>query len=114
MLGKLNQLQPKLFYNSLSLEQRIHKDNSLRKIKDIIDFWFIRSEVKGLYDYNGNQSIDLAVILKLMFLLFYENVKSERTLADQLPARLDWLRFCDYDIDSKTPNHSVISKARKR
>ena len=114
MLGKPNQLQPKLFYNSFSLEQRIHQDHSLRKIKNSIDFSFIRSEVKDLYGYNGNQSIDPAVILKLMFLLFYENVKSERALAEQLPARLDWLWFCDYDIDDKTPNHSVMSKARKR
>ena len=114
MLGKPNQLHPKLFYNSFSLEQRIHKDHPLRKIKDLIDFSYIRSEVKDLYGYNGNQSIDPAVVLKLMFLLFYENVKSERALADQLPARLDWLWFCDYDIDNKTPNHSVISKARKR
>jgi len=114
MLGKPNQLQPKLFYNSFSLEQRVHKDHPLRKIKNLIDFSFIRSEVKDLYGYNGNQSVDPAVILKLMFLLFYENIKSERALADQLPARLDWLWFCDYDIDDKTPNHSVISKARKR
>ena len=49
-----------------------------------------------------------------MFLLFYENIKSERALANQLPVRLDWLWFCDYDIDNKTPNHSVISKARER
>lgn len=114
MLGKPNQLQPKLFYNSFSLEQRVHEDHPLRKIKNLIDFSFIRSEVKELYGYNGNQSIDPAVILKLMFLLFYENVKSERTLAVQLPVRLDWLWFCDYDINDKTPNHSVISKARKR
>jgi len=114
MLGKPNQLQPKLFYNSFSLEQRIHEDHPLRKIKEVIDFSFIRSEVKDLYGYNGNQSIDPAVILKLMFLLFYENIKSERALATQLSARLDWLWFCDYDIDDKTPNHSVISKARTR
>ena len=114
MLGKPNQLQPKLFYNSFSLEQRVHEHHPLRQIKQIIDFSFIRSEVEDLYGYNGNQSIDPAVILKLMFLLFYENIKSERALADQLPARLDWLWFCDYDIDDKTPNHSVISKARKR
>ena len=115
MLGKPNQLQPKLFYSSFSLEQRIHKDHPLRKIKNSIDFSFIRSEVKDLYGYNGNQSIDPAVILKLMFLLFYENIKSERALANQLPVRLDWLWFCDYDIDDKTPNHSsVISKARER
>ena len=114
MLGKPNQLQPKLFYNSFSLEQRVREDHPLRKIKKRIDFSFIRSDVEDLYGYNGNQSIDPAVILKLMFLLFYENIKSERALADQLPARLDWLWFCDYDIDDKTPNHSVISKARKR
>ena len=114
MLGKPNQLQPKLFYNSFSLEQRIHKDHPLRKIKELIDFSFIRSEVKDLYGYNGNESIDPTVILKLMFLLFYENVKSERALANQLPVRLDWLWFCDYDIDDKTPNHSVVSRARQR
>jgi transposase len=114
MLGKPNQLQPKLFYNSFSLEQRVHEDHPLRKVKNLIDFSFIRSEVKDLYGYNGNQSIDPAVILKLMFLLFYENIKSERALANQLPVRLDWLWFCDYDIDDKTPNHSVISKARQR
>ncbi len=114
MLGKPNQLHPKLFYNSFSLEQRVHEDHPLRKVKNMIDFSFIRSEVKDLYGYNGNQSIDPAVILKLMFLLFYENIKSERALANQLPARLDWLWFCDYDIDDKTPNHSVISKARQR
>lgn len=114
MLGKPNQLRPKLFYNSFSLEQRVHEDHPLRKIKNLIDFSFIRSEVEDLYGYNGNQSIDPAVILKLMFLLFYENVKSERALANQMPSRLDWLWFCDYDIDDKTPNHSVISKARKR
>jgi len=114
MLGKPNQLQPKLFYNSFSLEQRVHEVHPLRKIKNLIDFSFIRSEVKDLYGHNGNESIDPAVILKLMFLLFYENIKSERALANQLPVRLDWLWFCDYDIDDKTPNHSVISKARKR
>jgi len=54
MLGKPNQLQPTLFYNSFSLEQRVHEDHPLRKIKNLIDFSFIRSEVEGLYGYNGN------------------------------------------------------------
>ncbi len=49
-----------------------------------------------------------------MFLLFYENIKSERALMSQLPLRMDWLWFCGYDLDEKTPDHSVISKARRR
>ena len=52
--------------------------------------------------------------LKLYFLLFYENVASERALMAQLPLRLDWLWFCGYDLDEPTPDHSVLSKARRR
>ena len=114
MMGKANKLEPKLFYHGVSLERRIPKDHPLRKIKQLIDFTFVHSQVESLYGKNGNESIDPAVILKMMLLLFYENIKSERHLASQLPLRLDWLWFCDYDIDDPTPNHSVISKARNR
>ena len=90
------------------------KDDPLRKIKQLVDFDFIRSQVTDCYGNNGNQSVDPAVILKLMFLLFYENVSSERVLMRKLPLRMDWLWFCDYDLDENTPDHSVLSKARRR
>lgn len=114
MMGKPNQLEPKLFYHGVSLDRRVSQDHSLRKIEQLVDFNFIRSKVADLYGKCGNSSVDPAIILKLMFLAFYENVKSERALMAQLPLRLDWLWFCGYDIDSSTPDHSVISKARHR
>jgi IS5 family transposase len=114
MMGKPNQLEPKLFYHGVSLGRRIPQDHPLRKIGKLVDFKFIRSKVADLYGTRGNKSVDPAVILKLMFLAFYENVKSERVLMSQLPLRLDWLWFCGYDIDDSTPDHSVISKARRR
>ncbi len=114
MMGKPNQLEPKLFYHGVSLERRMPNDDPLRKIKQLVDFDFIRSQVADSYGTNGNQSVDPAVILKLMFLLFYENVKSERALMRKLPLRMDWLWFCDYDLDEDTPDHSVLSKARRR
>jgi len=114
MMGKLNQLEPKLFYHGVSLDRRMPQDHPLRKIEQLIDFNFIRSKVADLYGTRGNESVDPAVILKLMFLLFYENIKSERALTAQLPLRMDWLWFCGYDLDEKTPDHSVISKARRR
>jgi transposase len=114
MLGKPKKTEPKLFYHGVSLERRMPVEHPLRRIKQLVDFDFIRSEVADLYGVNGNPSVDPAVILKLMFLLFYENVKSERALLGQLPLRLDWLWFCDYDLDEATPDHSVLSKARKR
>jgi IS5 family transposase len=32
----------------------------------------------------------------------------------RLPERLDWLWFCRYDLESELPDHSVLSKARRR
>jgi len=49
-----------------------------------------------------------------MLLLVFYNVRSERELMDTLPERLDWLWFLGYDLDSEIPDHSVLSKARKR
>ena len=114
MMGKPQYLEPKLFYHGVNLEQRVPADHPLRQIKQGIDFGFIRSRVADLYGQNGHVSVDPTVILKLMFLLFYENVTSERALMEQLPLRLDWLWFCDYDLDEATPHHSILSKARRR
>ena len=114
MMGKSQSSQPKLFYHEFSLENRLPQEHVLRKVKRLVNFDFVRSQVTDLYGANGNRSVDPAVILKLMFLLFFEDIKSERVLMEQLPLRLDWLWFCGYDIDNQTPNHSVISKARRR
>lgn len=49
-----------------------------------------------------------------MLLLIFYNVRSERELKDTVPERIDWLWFLGYDLDSEIPNHSVMSKARKK
>lgn len=81
MMGKPNQLEPKLFYHGISLDSRMPKGHPLRKIEQLVEFNFVRSKVHDLYGTRGNESVDPAVILKLMFLLFYENIKSERASA---------------------------------
>ena len=78
MMGKPKKAEPKLFYHGLSLERRIPQDHPLRKVKEAIDFTFVRPEVKGVYGQKGHASVDPSVILKLMFLLFYENNKLKR------------------------------------
>ena len=49
-----------------------------------------------------------------MLLLIFYNVRSERELMDTISERIDWLWFLGYDLDSEIPNHSVLSKARKK
>jgi len=106
--------QPKLFYQDINLERRIPHDRILRKIREKIDFDFIYAEVEDSYGENGNVSVPPPVILKMMFLLIFYNVRSERELMNTIPLRLDWLWFLGYDLDSEVPNHSVLSKARAR
>jgi IS5 family transposase len=114
MMGKRQAASPKLFYTQLNLADRVSARNPLRAVAAAIDFGWIRPEVGDLYGYNGHESVDPVVILKLHFLLFFENVSSARLLMERLPERLDWLWFCGYDLDSELPDHSVLSKARSR
>jgi len=114
MMGLHKPAQDSLFLYNICLEDRVRIDHPLRRIKELIDFDFIYKEVEDKYGYNGNVSIPPPVILKLMFLFFFYNVRSERELMETLPERLDWLWFLGYNLDSDIPDHSVLSKARKR
>ena len=114
MMGPQKRREPKLFYVGVNLDERVPGDHPLRRIAEAIDFTWVRPAVRGRYGRRGNPSVDPVVLLKLMVLLFYEKVPSERALMAQLPLRLDWLWFCGYDLDEKVPDHSVISKARRR
>ena len=113
MMDHQKPLQPSLFYN-FNLDQRVPPDHPLRIIAGLIDFDFIYEEVEEFYGTVGKPSIPPPVILKLMFLLAFENVSSERQLLATLPLRLDWLWFLGMDLDSDIPDHSVLSKGRTR
>jgi transposase len=106
--------QLKMFYPGICLERRVRPDHPLRQVKTLVDFDFIYQEVEPFYGVNGTVSIPPPVILKLMLLLVFYNVRSERELMATLPERLDWLWFIDFDLDDEIPNHSVLSKARSR
>ena len=114
MMGRQHKNGPKLFYVGVDIAGRIPPDHPLRRVLEVVDFGFVRPLVAPLYGYNGHVSLDPAVVLKLLFLCFFENVRSERELMRQLPMRLDWLWFCGMDWESVPPDHSVLSKARKR
>ena len=114
MMGLQQPPQSSLFYIGINIDKRVRENHPLRKVGKLIDFDFAYDEVKDLYGNNGNVSLPPPIILKLMLLLIFYNVRSERELMDTLPERMDWLWFLGYDLDSEIPNHSVLSKARKK
>ncbi len=113
MMGE-QKSEPQLFNYAVNLEKRVRVNHPLRQVKTVIDFSFVREEVARCYGRNGNESVPPEVILKMMFLLFFDDIKSERELMEVIGERLDYLWFLDYGLDEKIPDHSVLSKARAR
>jgi transposase len=113
MMGVQGPQQGKLFYININLEKRIRLDHPLRRIAETVDFGFAYRELSDKYGANGNVSVPPPVVLKLMLLLVFYNVRSERELMSTVPERLDWLWFLGYDLDSDIPGRSILSKARK-
>jgi len=113
MMGR-HEAQKDLFSYHIDLEKRVPEDHPLRQVAAKIDFEFVSAEVEKFYGANGNVSVDPVVILKMMFLLFYDDIASERELMKLLPYRLDYLWFLGYGLDEEIPHHSVLSKARRR
>ena len=106
------QKQTELWVEPIHLGRRIPKEHLLRKISKALDLGFVRAEVAGFYGSTGNVSVDPVIIVKLMLLLFLDDIRSERELMRIVPLRLDYLWFLGYGLEDEVPNHSVLSKAR--
>lgn len=113
MMG-IQHKQGELWAKAIDLGSRLPDDHLLRQIDRLLDLSFVREKVAHLYGKNGNISVDPVVIMRMMILLFIDNLRSERELMRQIPLRIDYLWFLGYGLDDEVPNHSVLSKARKR
>ena len=98
----------------VNLGKLIPEDDPLRKIQRVLKLEFVREEVARFYGQNGNESVDPVIIMKLMLLLFLDDVPSERELLRVTAMRIDYRWFLGYDLTDTVPNHSVLSKARRK
>lgn len=106
--------QNELWAEPVNLARRIAEDHPLRKLQQVLRLDFVREAVVGFYGRNGNVSVDPVIIMKMMLLLFWDNVASERELLRIIPLRIDYLWFLGYGLEDEVPHHSVLSKARQR
>lgn len=113
MMGT-HQPQNELFNYQVNLDKRVRADHRLRRINGILDLSFVRPTVAPFYGHNGHVGTDPIILVKMMLLLFLDNVASERELMAIIRERLDYLWFLGYGLDDEVPNHSVLSKARAR
>jgi transposase len=106
--------QQEIWAEPVNLGKLIPEDDPLRKINRILKLDFVREEVAPFYGRNGNESVDPVIIVKLMLLLFLDDVASERELLRVTAMRIDYRWFLGYDLTDAVPHHSVLSKARRK
>src|ERR1700678_1162415 len=113
MMGKEDSQVPIWSYR-VNLDKRVRDDHPLRRINAALDLSVVRKEVAHTYGRRGNKSVPPEVIVRMMLLLFLDDIKSERELMRTIPERLDYLWFLGFGLDDQIPDHSVLSKARTR
>ena len=62
----------------------------------------------------GRPGIDPAVYFKMLMVGFFENISSERGIAERCQDSISIRSFLGYDLTQKTPDHSTLSVIRSR
>lgn len=106
-------VEPKLFV-SFDLDSKVPRSHLLRRISEVTDFQFVRGLVRERYSQTGKPSVDPVVLFKLWLLGYLYNILSERRLCEEASMHLAWRWFLGYELDEELPDHSVLSKARRR
>lgn len=96
------------------IDAMLPKSHILLDIKKLVDFSFVTLEVKDLYSYTGRGSIDPGRMFKMLFLMFFCNMPSERDLVEQVQVNVLYRYFCDINLDETIPDHSTFTVFRQR
>jgi transposase len=112
VLGR-KEFPPKLVY-PFSLEEAVPREHLLRRVAAAVDFGFIWRLTARFYRHTGEPGIEPVVLFKLSLLGSQYGITSERRLAEEVRLHLAYHWFLGDDLDEGPPDHSVLSKARKR
>lgn len=106
-------IEPKL-YLSFSLDAAVPTNHLVRRLAAAVNFEFVRGLVRRHYSHTGQPSVDPVVLFKLWLLGYLFNITSERRLCEEAGLNLAWRWFLGYELDEPIPDHSVLSKSRRR
>jgi len=98
----------------LVFEKLISPDHYLRQVKAVIDFEFVREEVKDSYsDTMGRRAIDPVLMFKLEYLQHHYDL-SDREVIIEAQVNVAYRYFLDLSLDSSLPSASLLSQFRTR
>jgi transposase len=100
----------------LNLEDRVHQDHPLRRIKVMADEELkkLSPVFKRMYSHTGRPSIPPERILKSLLLIALYSVRSERQFCEQLDYNLLFRWFLDMNLTEEGFDATVFTKNRER
>jgi transposase len=115
MLGETNNEKQTEFYVTLDVLRQIPDDHILKRVDKVVKFGWIRDEVRHLYaDRTGRPSIDPEAAIRLMLAGFFHGIVHDRKLMREAQVNIAYRWFAGYRFDERLPDHSTLSKLRKR
>lgn len=99
----------------LTLDNLVPQNHFYRQVEAKLDLSFARDLVQTHYSsHYGRPSIDPVTFFKLQLIMFFEGIRSERQLMEQVNVNFAYRWFIGYDLDEAVPDHSSLSKIRTR
>ena len=94
-------------YPTLTLEALVPAGHFYRELEAKLDLEFVRELVAHRYAERGRPSIDPVVFFKRQLIMFFEGIRSERQLMEQVQVHLAHRWYIGYDLDEDVPHHSA-------
>jgi len=97
------------------LESLVPAEFHLRRLNEVLDLSFVHEVVRDRYcQNNGRPSVDPEVIIRLFLMQAIEGISGVRELMRQVQMHLGYRWFIGYELDTKLPDHSTLSRALDR
>lgn len=114
MLDHRDRLQDELFVAG-SLRELIPEDHVLMRVDKVLELSWLRDEVSDCYDLDrGRPGIDPEVAVRLMLAGLLLGIVHDRKLLREAQVNLAIRWFIGYRLDERLPDHSSLSRIRRR
>ena len=115
MLSEREEKKQVEFFTPVFMDKLIPDDYILKRVDKVIRTNWIYDEVRHLYSENmGRPSIDPVQAVRLMLAGFFHGIVHDRKLMREANLHLGIRWFAGFGLYEKLPDHSSLSKLRKR
>lgn len=104
-----------MMMSSLCLDDLLLNNHFYRQLEAKLNLSFVRQLVQDVYaPRKGRPSIDPIMYFKLQLIMFFEAIRSERQIVEQVKVNLAQRWDLGYDLGEDIPHHSSLSRIRDR